>query len=504
VKPADTGAAPAGDEASLARSFWLDFVLPWLGAHLGLDGLATWMALHGTPLAGGSMVWLAAWPLFWLWLAWGAWRTTRAASVHAACGGPAAARIAALATMALVLLFTATTTVLHVLPRVPAAWRHAQGEDSLPAARMTAAPEGHKLLLQGPLAQGDGERTAALVSQAGAARLLELQSSGGHRAEALRLAETLAAGGWRTRVVGPCEMACVLVFLAGRDRQLMPEGRLALHRQEPASLNPLWRTWARQEEAAQWQRAGLPPMLVIKALSAPANQPWHPEMDELTAAGLVGVPGRPLDLALPAARAPAPATEWLAALRSNPVWLTLERKLPGTLAAAAEHLQAARETGTEGATLQTQAQRAIQARLPDLLRDASISLREHYAGLQAERLAAIGPGSADTCRRVLAADPALLRDLPAPLRQREAAWLADVATETPDAHPARGLNALEHEVLSRALGERAPGLLVALGRPERASSPATGCAMATQLLAEVLKLPAAERRLALRLMYDRP
>ena len=501
MKPADTGAAPARGKASLAGSFWLGFVLPWVVVHTGLDGLATWMALQGTPLVAGSIVWLAAWPLCWVGLAWAAWRTTRAASAHAAAGGPAAWRVAALAAVALALLFTAATTALHVLPRVPAAWRHAQGQDSLQAARITAAPEGHKLMLQGPLALGEGERIAAQLTQARGATLLELQSGGGHRAEALRVAETLAAGGWRTRVVGPCEMACVLVFLAGRERQLMPEGRLALHRQEPASLNPLWRAWARHEEAAQWQRAGLPPRLVIKALSASADQPWHPEMDELTAGGLVGVPGRPLDLALPAAQ--APATEWLAALRSNPVWLALERRLPGTLASAAEHLQAARDAGAGDAALQAQAQRAVQARLPDLLREASISLREHYASLQAERLAALGPGSADTCRRVLAADPALLRELPAPLRQSEGDWLADVATETPDTQPARGLNALELEVLSRALGERAPGLLVALGRPERASSPATSCTMATQLLAEVLKLPVAERRLALRLMYDR-
>lgn len=501
MRPADSGAAPTRGEASLARCFWLGIAVPWLVMHAGLDGLATWLAVHGTPLVSGSIVWLAAWPLCWLWLAWGAWCTTRAALAHAAAGGPAPARLATLMAMALALLFTAATSALHVLPHVPDAWRYARGHDSLSAAPVTAAPEGHKLLLHGALALGDGERIAALVTQAGDASLLELQSSGGHRAEAWRLAETLATRAWRTRVVGPCEMACALVFLAGRERQLMPEGRLALHRQAPASLNPLWRAWARHEEAAQWQRAGPPRMLVIKAMSAPPNQPWHPEMDELTAAGLVGVPGRPLDLALPATH--APANEWTIALRANPIWLALERRLPGTLATAAEHLQAARDAGADETTQQIQAQRVVQARLPELLRVASISLRDHYTTLQAERLDALGPASADTCRRLLAADPALLRELPAPLRQREAAWLADVAAETPDSQPTRSLNALEHEVLSRALGERAPGLLVALGRPERATGPATACAMATQLLAEVLKLPVAERRLALRLMYDR-
>jgi hypothetical protein len=130
-------------------------------------------------------------------------------------------------------------------------------------------------------------------------------------------------------------------------------------------------------------------------------------------------------------------------------------------------------------------------------------LREHYTDLLAERLAALGTTTADTCRRMLAGDPALLRELPAPLRLREAAWLIDVASETSPADPARGLKPLEHEVLIRALGLRAPSLLLALGPAGGGGRTAIDCSLAAQLLAEVAGLPVAERRLALRLMYGR-
>lgn len=501
MNTATAGAVPRDGEPSLALSFWLAFALPWVLAHAVLDGTATWLNLHGAPLVGGSIVLLLGWPLAMLMLAWGSWRTWRAATAHAAAGGAPLWRLLGLAAMALALLFTVATWVVHVAPRVPEIWHRALGSDTLAPAQLSQSAEGHKQRLQGTLALGDGERIAALLRQAGPAKLLELQSSGGHRAEAQRVAATLAADGWHTRVVGPCDLACVEVFLAGRGRQLMPEGRLGLHRLAPASLNPLWRTWARREEAAQWQQAGLPQPLLRKALSATPTRPWHPEIDELVAEGVVGVPGRPLDVVLPTAD--ATAAEWLDALRSNPVWLALDRRLPGTVAAAAEPMPAAVAAGMVGAQLQAQAQRAVQARLPELLRSASTALREHHVGLQAERLAALGPAPAESCRRLLAADPALLRELPVALRQREAAWLTDAATELPEARPPRRLNALELEVLSRAMGERAPGLLVALGRPEGASGPAMGCALAAQLLAEVLRLPVAERRLALRQMYDR-
>ena len=53
----------------------------------------------------------------------------------------------------------------------------------------------------------------------------------------------------------------------------------------------------------------------------------------------------------------------------------------------------------------------------------------------------------------------------------------------------------------RDRGSRAPGLLLALGPAERSGRTAIDCSLAAQLLAEVARLPVAERRLALRLMY---
>jgi hypothetical protein len=192
----------------------------------------------------------------------------------------------------------------------------------------------------------------------------------------------------------------VNVFLAGRDRQLMPEGRLTLHRRAPATLNPLWRAWSRQQEARQWQQAGLPQHLVRKALSATPAQPWHPEMDELVAAGLAGVPGRPLDVALPEGN--APASEWqdaCAATQSGWRW----NGLPGMLAAAVEPLPNRARCRQPTPPLQILAQQTLQARLPAAARSQHRAARALHRSAEPTdwpRWARL----AETRRRMLAGD----------------------------------------------------------------------------------------------------
>jgi hypothetical protein len=77
------------------------------------------------------------------------------------------------------------------------------------------------------------------------------------------------------------------------------------------------------------------------------------------------------------------------------------------------------------------------------------------------------------------------------------------AAAEPSPAPPRPLTALEGEVLRHALGERAAPLLGAIRHLPRGDGRASDCERASALIADVLRLPAPERRLAVRLMFDR-
>jgi len=139
--------------------------------------------------------------------------------------------------------------------------------------------------------------------------------------------------------------------------------------------------------------------------------------------------------------------------------------------------------------------------MPKLLFNAGPEIREQFIDLLSDQLAARHGADRDACRGLLDADAAVRRGLPAALLLRESAWLIDAAAEPVRDTAARRTSALETEVARRSLGERAPALLASLWRPVDHRS--QECGRASALIAAVTQLPAAERRLALRLVFER-
>lgn len=484
----------------LPQSFWLGFALPWLMTTLTLGAAATWMQVSGAWLRGTSVALLLGWPLatlFVLWGAVGAWRsaslrTTQGARSHRAWGWLAQAAVAT------GLLAMAAELVLKVSPQAGTYLALALGEDPIGRVSATASPDGHRLRLAGPLGSGDAPRVLRRLDELPELRLLELDMAGGRVAEVQRVAEAVAARGLQTRVVGVCNNACVLVFLAGTGRQVMPDGRIGFHRlAPPVSINPLFELLARREQAALYRAAGLPKIFTIKLLATPPDRLWQPELDELASAGLVGVPGRPLDIALPGP-AGTPIAEYVKALSTHWLWQALDARYSGAILAAAGRMAAARDAGAADDSTQVAGQRVVELLLPRLLAEAGPGLWEPFATLLADQLAAAAPMGTQVCLGVLAGDADARRSLPEPLQQREGEWLASALSGPASAGPLRKPNALEREVMSRALGERAMGLLAGLLGPTRRG---LGCTQATALLSAVSALPPAERHLAQRFMF---
>jgi hypothetical protein len=108
------------------------------------------------------------------------------------------------------------------------------------------------------------------------------------------------------------------------------------------------------------------------------------------------------------------------------------------------------------------------------------------------------------CRNLLLGDPLAHRRLPPELAWREAEWLLGALKEVPANRPARRPTSLEFEVIRRTLGPRAPAQLASLWRPTSpASAREPDCNVAEALLSELRSLAAPQRRLALRLMFER-
>jgi hypothetical protein len=488
-------------ELSLPVAFWVNnFLLP-IPVALAIGALAAWIALTGDFLRGGAIALLVAWPLLLLLTVWcivGAWRS---ASEYAASGGSGLWSGLAKLVLFLSALGTLVNVAFEFVPNVGDWARQARGIDPIGNVQATLSPDGRKLRLQGPIGLGDAERVRRLVAEAKAVRVVELESPGGRLIEAVAIAEVVKSATWNTRATGDCESACTLIHMAGTKRQLMPGARLGFHRASTGTVNPVWDNLANRELARVYRDAGLPERMIARALATPASLMWHPTRDELAGAGLLSVTERPLDVDLPAGT--LAATDFVEALNTSDTWIALDRRFPGALQEAAARMQAAQAGGADAAAVQVEGQRFIEARFVELLASPYHEVRESYAALLADQLTAARDTPA-LCQAVLGADAAARRGLPAALVQREAAWLLFAAGAPPREAAPRAFSPLELEVIRRRLGERAAVQLQALWAGPGATRPAAmHCDKALEWLRTVSALPVAERRLALRMIFER-
>lgn len=494
-------AAHGRGELPLPLSFWLNWavVTVAIGTALGLETIR--IDVLGQDLRWGSLAVLIGWPMMIALAVWGAVGAWRSASARQLLGAaplwPWAAKAGIVLGMALLLASTAA----HFFPTAGSHAQLAAGTDPLGHLDAALSPDGRRLQLKGTVGMGDAGRIEDLLRGAPNVTLVEIDSPGGRLAEARRIAELLHAQPRHIRVTGACDNACAVVLMAGQRRQAAPGAQLGFYRAPHASFNPLMKWAADRQQQDAYVQAGLPAAVVARVAKTTPTMAWHPDPSDLAAAGLVTTPDRPFDIDLPAARDAAVA-DYTAALRTNPAWQAIERRFPGSIASAAEHMQAARAQGADDAGTQVEGQRTVEPLMQTLLFGASPELRIQFIELLAQQLDATRALGPDACRDLLAGDTATRAALPAALAWRESAWLADAMVEPPRTTERRRPTALESEVVRRSLGDQAPTQLARLRQPTRSGPRDTGCDKSAALIAAVLKLPVAERRLAARLGFE--
>lgn len=493
----------AGD-LPLAESLWVYTLLLPLPLLLLLGAVEAATRLNGLALRAGGLLLLPGWPLALALVVWGAVGTWRAAGrpLRTRRGGPPpawrtlGARGLAGAAVAVVLLLGGA----NLAPRAHEAAALLLGHDPLGTATATVSADGRRLHVKGPLGLGSAAQVRQLLDASPQLRWVALESGSGRLPEALAMADAVRARGLPTRATGECSGACPFVFLAGSRRQLLPGAHLGLQRLSAGVYNPPYQGLINRELGHRLASAGLSPHQVTKTLATPPTRSWRPEADELASAGLVSMPERPLDVELPGPQG-ATVADYAEALSASLLWQAVERRFPGVQALAAEHMGAASPAGAEA--VQAAGQEVVAAMLPPLLSQASPEMRWLFTELLLAQMNALAadPGQ---CRQLLLGDVAAHRRLPRELAWREAQWLLGALGETPSGAPTRRPNALELEVIRRTLGQRAPYHLSMLWRPPTA--PPAGepdCERGRAMLAELGTLAAPQRRLALRLMYER-
>lgn len=490
-------------ELPLAHSLCFNGLLWPLPLLLGLGALDAWTRLHGSHLALSSGLLLLGWLalLALMALAWvGVWRAAgRQADGDAARRAPG---LLARALMLAAVLLVIVQLALNLAPQLAERTSLLFGRDPLGQATLRVSSDGRRLHIEGPLGRGEAGRVQALLDSSPHLRLLTIESGAGRLDEALRIAGQVRTRGLATRATGLCSGVCPLVFLAGNKRQLLPGAQLGFHRVSAGGYNPPYQRLVNRDLAHQLAQAGLTPHLVTKALATPPSRLWMPGLDELSTARLVTVPERPLDVDLPHPDG-ATATDYAEALSASPLWQALERRFPGLQALTASAMETAGRHGADA--VQAVGQDTVSTVLPALLARASPETRWLYTELLLAQIDVLRTVDAGQCRQLLHGDAGAHRRLPQDLAWREAQWLLAALDEMPRSTPVRRPSVLELEVIRRTLGPRAPAHLAGLWRPTAAQAQAQqpDCERASALLSDLRLLPAPERRLALRLMYER-
>jgi hypothetical protein len=141
--------------------------------------------------------------------------------------------------------------------------------------------DGTVLEISGSISWALPQTFQAALAAAPRARLVRLESPGGHIQPAIRIAAMIQQRGLDTYVGRLCASACTVAFLGGRQRWLAPGARLGFHQAHAPGMP--------SEQANAYLRSAyenlhVPAGFVARALRTPPTDLWFPTAVELRAA----------------------------------------------------------------------------------------------------------------------------------------------------------------------------------------------------------------------------
>jgi hypothetical protein len=126
----------------------------------------------------------------------------------------------------------------------------------------------------------------AALAQWPEARVVHLDSPGGHIQPALQVARIIRDWHLDTYVVRGCASACTLAFLAGQRRWLAPQGKLGFHQAHAPGASDGDEVGLAMLRQA-YSTFGVPEPFIAHVLRTPPRELWVPTVGELQASRIV-------------------------------------------------------------------------------------------------------------------------------------------------------------------------------------------------------------------------
>lgn len=272
---------------SLPRSLALQVVLPRAAVLLGWLALNHWIRLP-VPLA---FVLMAADGLFLLWQARA---FLRSADAHVQSTG-AMAPVWGGYLLLLFAGFAALTQWWDALLIARAVEEPAYAEQRRKEREalysLSVSADGRALIFDGEITFGLTARMRNLAEENPGVDQVALAGPGGLIAEARGAARLIRQNGWDTRAAGLCASACTLMFAAGAERSLGPDGQLGFHSyalQFESGLPQIDLQREQEKDRAFLLQQGVSAEFTDRIFSVPSAELWLPGSGELHAAGLIG------------------------------------------------------------------------------------------------------------------------------------------------------------------------------------------------------------------------
>jgi hypothetical protein len=188
------------------------------------------------------------------------------------------------------MLVAVVLAVTQIIDRVAGYYAVEEKVFAAEVPALEVADNGRVLLATGPIDFAMNTALREGLRQNPGIRSLRINSKGGSIFAARGMAKAVLAAGLATEVTGMCYSACTIVFMAGNQRRLGPEGMLGFHGYafDPPQRVPLLDM--AEEEArgrAFFATRGVEAGFLDRAFATPPSELWLPTRAELVAAGVI-------------------------------------------------------------------------------------------------------------------------------------------------------------------------------------------------------------------------
>jgi hypothetical protein len=145
-------------------------------------------------------------------------------------------------------------------------------------------PDRRVLIVTGEFTQGIANALEQSLAANRSIGIVVFESPGGDIGEAMRIGRAIKQNGLDTGVATECISACTYSFIAGRERILLPGGRLGFH----ACRKLIWFIDCENQKYSSYLSAsGIDGAFIRNALGVPSSNVWYPPVEELIAAHVI-------------------------------------------------------------------------------------------------------------------------------------------------------------------------------------------------------------------------